>query len=213
LGGGDRSADADGAAAGLRFVRLLTVDARALGRDRAALARLVESAQVDLACVHNGPHLLRWRTICAAIGRRSGLPVVTGGRTAGANLLLSGLGIDVLATRDLCVGSRRRPAGAALAALRQGESRFVLVATTLAGAAAARAAQAAQIIAAAATLVPDDLPVIVGAPGVAPDSAAWRTLAAGREVVAGRLFADRRLAVSDPDGATGSPAVVVRIDV
>ena len=50
---------------------------------------LIESAEVDVACVHNGPHLLRWRSISASIGRRSGLVAVGGGRPAGANLLLS----------------------------------------------------------------------------------------------------------------------------
>jgi hypothetical protein len=70
-------------------LRLLSIDARAFGRDRVALARAVAAAEVDVACVHGSPHLLRWRSISAAIARRAGLVVVTGGRTAGANLVLS----------------------------------------------------------------------------------------------------------------------------
>ena len=35
------------------------------------------------------PHLLRWRSKCAALARTSGLVVVGGGRRAGANLVMS----------------------------------------------------------------------------------------------------------------------------
>ena len=39
--------------------------------------------------------MLRWRTKCAALARRSGLVVVTGGRTAAGNLILSSSAVDV----------------------------------------------------------------------------------------------------------------------
>ena len=201
-------------------MRLLSVDARTTRRDRAALARLIESADADIACVHHGPHLLRWRSICAALGRRSGLVMVTGGRVAGANLVLSTLGVDVVATQDVAsaAGSVRRPAGAALAALQLGDTRFVLVSATLVGDAAARADQAARICAAAGSLVADDLPAVVCVAGaLGSDTAAWQALAAGRIAVTDRVFVDRRLGVAETldlgGAATGSPspALVVRM--
>ena len=198
-------------------MRLLSVDARTTGRDRAALAAEIESAEVDVACVQHGPHLLRWRSICAALGRRSGLVVVTGGRTAGANLVLSTLGVDVIATGEVRAAGARpwRPAGAALAALQLRDLRFVLVSASLAGPAAARAEQAQQIVEAIRALVPEELPTAIAAAGVAPDTAAWRLLSAGREAVAGRVFLDRRLGVGETHEGPGGvfPPLVVRVGV
>jgi hypothetical protein len=201
-------------------MRLLSIDARTTGRDRTALARLIESADADIACVHHGPHLLRWRSICAALGRRSGLVVVTGGRLAGADLVLSTLGVDVDATQDLSsdAGSVRHPAGAALAALRLRETRFVLVSATLVGDAAARGDQAAAVCAAAGSLVAEDLPAVLCVDGVvAPDTPAWDELAADRVPIGGRVFVDRRLGVAESQELAGAttdglvPALVVRM--
>jgi hypothetical protein len=204
-------------AAGLPTMRLLTVDARTTGRDRAALARLIESADADVACVHHGPHLLRWRSICAALGRRSGLVVVTGGRPAGANLVLSTLGVDVFASQDLAWPQRRwsgarvrRPAGAALAGLKRQDTPFVLVSATLAGVDTARAGQAAQVHGAAASLVPGGLPTVLSVEGVRPGDEAWLTLTANHVDVSGRVFVDRRLGVAESHEVTGG--VVVQLD-
>lgn len=196
-------------------MRLLSVDARRTGRDRAALAAVIESAEVDVACVQHGPQLLRWRSICAALGRRSGLVVVTGGRTAGANLVLSTLGVDVLATGDMrATGTRPwRPAGAAMAALQLRDVRFVLASASLTGPATTRAAQAQHLVEAIRGLVPDALPSVIAAAGVAPDTAAWRLLSAGREAVAGRLFVDPRLGVGETHEDSGGafPPLVLRL--
>jgi hypothetical protein len=129
-------------------MRLLTVDARRLGRDDAALARLIADAQPDVACIHGAPHRLRWRSKCAAIARQAGLVVVTGGRTAGANLIVSSLGVDVVAVEDVRFGR----AGAALAALSQRGAEFLIACTN---------APAAEVAAALRALVPGDRPAIV----------------------------------------------------
>lgn len=131
-------------------MRLLTVDARRFGRDHAALSRVIGSAEADVACVHGAPQLLRWRSKCAALARRAGLVVVTGGRTAGGELILSSLGVDVLAVRDVRSGA----GGAALAGLRHRGSEFLLASTD--GAAAEADAEAAL-----RALVPGELPAIV----------------------------------------------------
>jgi hypothetical protein len=191
-------------------VRVLSVDARTFGRDRAVLAKTIADAAVDVACVHGGPHLLRWRSICAALGRRAGLVVVTGGRTAGANLLLSSLGVDVSAVRDLTLGrgSLLVQPGAALAALGLRGIDFAIGSATLIGNSAERLAQSRGLQAALDSLVPGSPPAIISAEGTdRPGTAAWQALAANRVTVADRLFVDSRIAVDDVTQLSGgSPA-------
>jgi hypothetical protein len=194
-------------------VRLLSVDARGFGSDRAALAELIAGAGADVVCVHGGPHLLRWRSICAALARRAGLVVVTGGRTAGANLLLSTLGVDVTAVRDVRLPGG--PAGAALAALRLRGADFVAVSATLSGNAAERVVQARELQTAIATLVPGNPPAIVSAEGSdRPGTAAWQVLVDERVGVGGRVFIDGRLNVADATEVPGpTPTTAVEITV
>jgi hypothetical protein len=192
-------------------LRLLSVDAQDFGRDRAALTRAIAAAAVDVACVHGAPHLLRWRSICASIGRQSGLVVVTGGRLAGANLLLSGLGVDVAAVRDLTFpgASALTPAGAAFAALRLRGADFVVASATLVGNAAERLDQARQLQSAVDGLVPAAPPAVVSALGAdRPDTAAWQALVEYRVGVAGRLFVDGRLDVIGSTALGGSGVVL-----
>jgi hypothetical protein len=177
-------------------VRLLSVDARSFGRDRGALAELIAGAGADVVCIHGGPHLLRWRSICAALARRAGLVVVTGGRTAGANLLLSTLGVDVTAVRDVRLSGAS--AGAALAALRLQGAEFVVGSATLVGNSAERVGQARELQTAITSLVPANPPAIISAEGSdRPGTAAWQVLVDERVGVAGRLFVDGRLGVAD----------------
>ncbi len=196
-------------------MRLLCVDARVTGRDRQALAVLIESADADLACVHHGPHRLRWRSISAALGRRSGLVVVSGGRPAAANLLLSSLGVDCLDTRDIDLhAAGRRPAGAALAVLRHGGERFTLVCARLVGNAAERLEQARRLQDAIVGMAADRPPAIVCVTGAErPGTAAWQALAADRIPVADRIFVDGAFVVASsrelPDHAAAAIAPVV----
>jgi endonuclease/exonuclease/phosphatase family metal-dependent hydrolase len=199
-------------------LRLLSIDARSFGRDRAALARAIASAEIDVACVHGAPHLLRWRSICAAIGRRSGLVVATGGRLAGSNLLLSTLGVDVTAVRDLRFTgtSGLTPPGAALAALRLRGADFVLTSASLAGNAAERLAQARELQAAIDGLVPGRPPAVISAEGAdRPGTAAWQALVENGVGVAGRIFVDGSLDVDEAvevgHRPMGGQAIVVRL--
>ena len=178
-------------------LRLLSVDARSVGRDRGELARAIAADGPDVVCVHGGPHLLRWRSISAGLARRAGLVVVTGGRTAGANLLMSTLGVDVVAVRDVrfAGGSALALPGAALAALRLRGLDFVLASGTLAGSSAERLAQTRELVTAIDTLVPGDPPTIISVQGA--DGTARHVLAANRVGVTGRLLVDRRIAVGD----------------
>jgi hypothetical protein len=188
-------------------LRLLSVAAQDFGRDRAALARAIADAEVDVACVHGGPHLLRWRSISAAIGRQAGLVVVTGGRLAGANLVLSTLGTDVVAVRDVNfpAGSVLTPAGAAVAALRLRGVDFVLASTTLVGNAADRLAQAQQLQTAIEGLVTSAPPAILSTMGSdRPGTAAWQALVEYRVGVAERIFVDGRVDVVGSSALSGS---------
>jgi hypothetical protein len=193
-------------------LRLLSIDARPFGRDRAALAQAIAAAEADVACVHGGPHLLRWRSISASVGRRAGLVIVTGGRTGGANLVLSSLAVDVVAVQDVVLdgGSRLNPAGAALAALRLRGAEFVLASATLVGNSAHRLAQVEELQGAVDRLVPGDLPAVISVEGSdRPGTAAWQALVDSRVGVAERLFIDGRLSVSDATQQTGRGTAVL----
>jgi hypothetical protein len=193
-------------------LRMLSIDARPFGRDRAALARAIADSEADVACVHGGPHLLRWRSISASVSRRAGLVIVTGGRTAGANLLLSSLFVDVITVQDVRLngGTRLKPAGAALAAVRLRGEQFVLVSATLVGNAAERLVQAGELQTAVDRLVPDDAPAVISAEGSdRPGTAAWQALVENRVGVAGRVFVDARMTVTDATPQTGPGAGVL----
>lgn len=195
-------------------MRLLSVDGRRFGRDRAALAKVIADAAPDVACVHGSPHLLRWRSISAALARRAGLVVVTGGRTAGANLLLSTLGVDVVAVRDvrLGTGTSTSTGGAAIGALRLRDVPFVVATASLRGNAAERAAAARAVQAEMRSVVPGVRAAIVSAEGAdRPGSEAWQVLVDERVGVAGRLFVDGRLTVSEASEVGRGAAVLVDV--
>jgi endonuclease/exonuclease/phosphatase (EEP) superfamily protein YafD len=196
-------------------LRVLSVDARTTGSDRAGLARLISDHDPDAVCVHNAPQLGRWRQKVARLARESGRVVICAdGRRAGGNLLLSTLGVDVVTTSHarFTSDSRLAPPGAALALLRVDGREFVLVSTTLIGNAAVRLGQAAQLQAAIDRFVPGAPPAIVSAIGTdRPGTAAWQAVADGRVVVGARFFVDERIAVDEaqqlgkgqqPTGAT-----------
>jgi endonuclease/exonuclease/phosphatase family metal-dependent hydrolase len=107
------------ASAGPRL-RILTYNVRSLRDDADAVARVIRSAEPHLACIQEAPRFARWRTKCAALARRSGMVVVTGGRTAAGNLILSSLAVDVVARRDQLLSRDRglHQRGVALASLR-----------------------------------------------------------------------------------------------
>jgi len=193
-------------------LRLLSIDARPFGRDRAALAQAIADAEPDVTCVHGGPHLLRWRSISASVGRRAGLVIVTGGRTAGANLLLSSLSVDVITVEDVLLsgGSALNRAGVALAALRLRDAEFVLASATLIGNAAERLAQAGELQTALNRLAPGERPAVISAEGAdRPGTAAWQALVENRVGVAGQIFVDARMNVVDAAQQTGRAAGVV----
>jgi endonuclease/exonuclease/phosphatase family metal-dependent hydrolase len=185
-------------------VRVLSYNVRSMRDDRSALARVIRSTRPDVACIQEAPRLLRWRSKCAALARTSGLVVVGGGRPAAANLILSTLAVDVLATADVRFstdpGLHRR--GAAIAVLSRGGARFAVAGTHLDLKPAPRLRHVSELDAAIDIHVPPDVPVIVaGDVNDHPGSAVWSALAA-RRVDA--------LAVAPPPVPFTSPASVPR---
>jgi endonuclease/exonuclease/phosphatase family metal-dependent hydrolase len=69
--------------------------------DKIAVAAVIRACNPDVVCIQEAPRFLRWRSKAAELARTSGLLVVTGGRTAGAMLLLARQGVDVEAKHDV----------------------------------------------------------------------------------------------------------------
>jgi len=88
-------------------LRLLTYNVRSLRDDDAAVGRVIRAANPHVACIQEAPRFFRWRSKCAGLARRAGMVLVTGGRDAGANLVLSTLGVDVVSTRDVLLSRNR----------------------------------------------------------------------------------------------------------
>ncbi len=164
-------------------LRLLSYNIRSMRDDRAALARVIRSARADVVCIQEAPRFLRWRSTCAALARTSGLVVVSGGRPAGANLILSSLGVDVVSTADALFSKQPRlhQRGAAIAVLRLRGVTFAVAGTHLDLVPAARLQHVGELHAAIAAHVPPEVPTIVaGDINDHPGSAPWQALAAER---------------------------------
>jgi endonuclease/exonuclease/phosphatase family metal-dependent hydrolase len=164
-------------------LRLLSYNVRSTRDDRAALARVIASAEPDVVCVQEAPRFLRWRSKCAALARTSGLVVVGGGRRAGANLIMSALRVDVEAIHDVAFstdpGLHHR--GAAIAVLSIGGSRFAVAGTHLDVKPEPRLRHVGELHAAIARLVPEAVPVAVAADvNDRPGSRVWQALTESR---------------------------------
>ena len=223
-------------------LRLLSYNVRSLRDDRAAVARVIRSARPDVVCVQEAPRFLRWRSKCAALARTSGLVVVSGGRTAAANLVLSSLAVDVVSTADVLFsrdpGLHRR--GTAIAVLRRGGVQFAVAGTHLDLRDGPRLRHVGELHAAIGAHVPIDVPVIVAADvNDGPGSPSWSALAQQRldalsTVVGGTpftspaaeprqtidgIFVDRRLRVTHaevlphPEVAAASDHLPVLVEV
>jgi endonuclease/exonuclease/phosphatase family metal-dependent hydrolase len=162
-------------------LRLLNYNIRSLRDDRAAVRRVIQAAQPHVVCIQEAPRSLRWRTKCAGLARDCGLVVVSGGRPAAANLLLSSLSVDVLFSRDLRFSRQCwfDVHGTSIALLRKSGHTFAVAGVHLGGTAQARLRHAAELNAALDREVPADVPAIIaGDLNDRPDSSVWRALGA-----------------------------------
>jgi endonuclease/exonuclease/phosphatase family metal-dependent hydrolase len=165
------------------IVRILSYNVRSLRDDAGAVARVIRSVQPHVVCIQEAPRLLRWRAKCAALARRAGLVVVTGGRTAAANLILSSLDVDVTATQDVLFTKDRRlhQRGAALAVLRCDGGSFAVAGIHLDLVAEPRVRHVGELGRALTGMVPAGTPTVVaGDVNDVPGSAAWAQLTEDR---------------------------------
>lgn len=161
-------------------LRLLCYNVRSLRDDGRAVARVVRACDPHVVCIQESPRFLRWRSLSAALARQSGLVVVTGGRSAAANLIMSSLAVEVVATRDVLFSKDRRLhlRGTAIAVLSLSGVRFAVAGIHLDLVERPRLRHIGELEAALDAMVPADVPVIVaGDTNDVPGSAAWHTLA------------------------------------
>ena len=164
-------------------LRVLTYNVRSMRDDRAALARVIRSAQADVVLVQEAPRFARWRSLCAELARTSNMVVVGGGRPAGSNLVLSTLGVDVIETHDVLFSKRSRlhQRGTAIAMLSYKGTQFAVAGVHFSLDSNERAVHLGELDSALARLVPADVPVIVaGDINDVPGSPVWSSLAAAR---------------------------------
>jgi hypothetical protein len=202
-------------------IRVLSVDAAVVGGGRRRrpfgddVEATIRQAAADVVCVHNAPHLGRWRQRSARLARRSGHVVVAaGGRAAGGNLLLSTLSVDVGLTLDRPLGGAGlHPPGAALAVLRRNDRDLLVVGARLVGNAAERLGQARELRAAIEGGASGDRPCLVSAVGTdRPGTAAWQNLSERRAALFGRLFVDERIDVRAAEEFHGPGAVLAVLE-
>lgn len=159
------------------MIRVLTYNVRSLRDDAAAVSRVIRDARPDVACIQEAPRFFRWRSKCAALARRSGMVIVTGGRDAGANLVLSTLGVDVVATRDVLLSKNRgyHQRGVAMARLRHNGAEFTVAGTHLDG--GSQPHQIGELHRALTGFAPDDPAIVAGDVNATPTMPGWIELA------------------------------------
>ena len=158
-------------------LRVLSYNVRSLRDDAQAVSTVIRSCNPDVVCIQEAPRFLRWRSKCAGLARESGLVVVTGGRPAGAMLLLAALQVRVVETADVLLTRKRglHQRGVALATLELAGARFSIGSIHLDLESDERRKHVDEIVARVAKC---DSPVILaGDINEEPDGPAWRALA------------------------------------
>jgi endonuclease/exonuclease/phosphatase family metal-dependent hydrolase len=158
-------------------LRVLSYNVRSLRDDAQAVSTVIRSCNPHVVCIQEAPRFLRWRSKCAGLARESGLVVVTGGRPAGAMLLLAALQVRVLEAADVLLTRKRglHQRGVALATLELNGTKFSLGSIHLDLDADERRRHVDEIVARTSTC---GAPVIVaGDINEEPDGPAWRALA------------------------------------
>jgi endonuclease/exonuclease/phosphatase family metal-dependent hydrolase len=224
-------------------VRVMTYNIYLGGRLGEPLDQVVRRAAPDVLLVNESPKTpLLWRRRCHRLAGAWGMRVVTGGRPAGSNLILSSLSVEVVSSADVLFSRdpRLHRRGTAIAVLSKHGSRFAVAGIHLDLVAAPRLRHVAELEAALARHVPDGVPAIVGGDvNDTPGSRVWDTLSARRRdafAVAGSgtgftfsareprqridgVFVDPRLGVTaarvpdDPDVARASDHRPLLVDL
>jgi endonuclease/exonuclease/phosphatase family metal-dependent hydrolase len=203
-------------------VRLLTYNVRSLRDDAAAVARVMRAARPDLVCVQEAPRFWLWRVRCRVLARRCGLRWISGGRRAGANLLLRRPGVRTLARHDLAFstdpGLHER--GAAIAEVAVDGYPLLVVGTHLDLVARARLRHVAQLRTALDRSGTGQYPVVVAGdfnePAPGPTWSALGAIGTDAGSVTGSPAATfpARAAVDRIDGIfVSAPAIIRSVEV
>jgi endonuclease/exonuclease/phosphatase family metal-dependent hydrolase len=158
-------------------LRVLSYNVRSLRDDRRAVARVIAACTPHVVCVQEAPRFLFGRRRCRELARASGLAVVTGGRAAGAMLVLAGPDLTVVATRDVLLTKVRglHQRGLAVAVVEALGGRVTVASMHLDLDAGERRRHAEEVLGQLAGF-PDPL-VLAGDVNETPGSPAWMTLA------------------------------------
>lgn len=185
-------------------LRVLSYNIRSLRDDPAAVARVMRGLRPDVVIVQEAPRFLRWRSTCAAVARRAGLIWVSGGRVAGANLVLTTLAVTTVDRFDIPFTKKPKlhHRGAAAAVLELAGQRFAVAGTHLDLIEQPRLEHLDEF-AAFAKLSFGDVPLIFGGDlNALPNSATWQRCS--------ELGVDTFAAVGAGDGFTYSAVAPVR---
>lgn len=159
-------------------MRLLTYNVRSLRDDKIAVAAVIRACDADVVCIQEAPRFLRWRSKCAALARESGMVVVTGGRTAGAMLLLARVGVDVDASYDVLLQKtpRLHQRGLAVGVVRVKGERYAVASMHLSLDDTERARQVDEVTGQMERLADGAPIVLAGDVNETPDRPRWKAL-------------------------------------
>jgi endonuclease/exonuclease/phosphatase family metal-dependent hydrolase len=163
----------------MAVVRVATYNIRSLRDDKAAVVRVISALRADVVCIQEAPRFLFWRRKCRWLAQASGMKIVGGGRSAGANLLLAAPDVhvdqsrDVLFTKDFRLHQR----GVAMADVTAQSARFVVAGTHLDGVEEPRLRHIDELHRALDEFTRSGVPsVVAGDINDEPGSAAWAKL-------------------------------------
>jgi endonuclease/exonuclease/phosphatase family metal-dependent hydrolase len=157
-------------------VRVLTYNVRSLRDSARGVAEVMRGCGPDVVCVQEAPRFLFAGHKIARLAADAGLEVVTGGRAAGAMLLLARPGLPVLERRNLELTKTRRlhQRGLAMAVFDIGGRRVAVASMHLGLRAEERLRHVAEVLAAVRSL---DAPIVLaGDVNEEPGDPAWSLL-------------------------------------
>lgn len=162
----------------MTVLRLLSYNVRSLRDDSVAVARVIRDIAPQVAIIQEAPRFLRWRSECAGLARRAGLVWVTGGRSTGANLILSSLAVDTVSRHEITFTKQPKlhQRGAALAVLRLAGTEFAVAGTHLDLVESARLLHLDELAVAIADQLPDVPAIVGGDMNAVPGSRTWQRL-------------------------------------
>jgi endonuclease/exonuclease/phosphatase family metal-dependent hydrolase len=158
-------------------LRVLSYNVLSLRLGTEKVAAVIRACDPDVVCVQEAPRFLLWKRKCRALATATGLTVVTGGRPAGAVLLLARPGLRVVTTKDVKLPwhppLHRR--GMAIGVFDAGGTEVTVASTHLSLDDAERLAHVDLVLAHLAAL--GRPAILAGDVNEDPDDAAWRVLA------------------------------------